>query len=125
MENIGRKLKIVRELYNYTQAYVAQKLAIEQASYARLEKKDKISIEMLEKIAKEVYQLDRSKLESLPIDPQLIIHKVSDNYGQFVHSSNVTINNGSTIQENLKVLKNDIDEIKKSFQELISLLKNK
>lgn len=37
MDNIGRKIYIIRMLYNYTQAYVADKLGISPTAYLSLE----------------------------------------------------------------------------------------
>lgn len=56
MENapieIGKKIKIIRELRNFSQAYMADKLGMSQASYSCLEScKTKISPNKLKRIA--------------------------------------------------------------------------
>jgi transcriptional regulator with XRE-family HTH domain len=56
MENIpieiGRKIKVIRELRNFSQAYVADKMGMSQASYSCLEScKTKVSPERLKRIA--------------------------------------------------------------------------
>ena len=49
---IGNKIKNIRELKNFTQEYMADKLEISQAAYSKLEKGDlKISQDKLNKIA--------------------------------------------------------------------------
>jgi transcriptional regulator with XRE-family HTH domain len=40
MENVGTKVKRMRELRNYSQEYVADKIGISQSNYARLEKNE-------------------------------------------------------------------------------------
>lgn len=50
--DIGSKIKMQRELSNYTQEYVADYLGISQASYSRIERnQNKISVEKLELVA--------------------------------------------------------------------------
>lgn len=50
--NIGFKIKKLRELKNYTQEYMAEKLNISQSSYARFEKEDSdITVSKLTQIA--------------------------------------------------------------------------
>ena len=49
---IGNKIKNIRELKNFTQEYMAEKLDISQAAYSKMEKGDtKISPDKLNKIA--------------------------------------------------------------------------
>ncbi len=49
---IGNKIKNIRELKNFTQEYMAEKLDISQAAYSKMEKGDtKISQDKLNKIA--------------------------------------------------------------------------
>lgn len=49
---IGTKIKKVRELRNYTQEYMAQKLEVSQSSYSRYEKDEgDLSLSELEKIS--------------------------------------------------------------------------
>ena len=38
MEGIGTKIKNIRELRNYTQDYMAEKLGITQAGYSKIER---------------------------------------------------------------------------------------
>ena len=50
---IGNKIKNIRELKNFTQGYMAEKMDISQAAYSKLEKGNvKISPEKLAEIAK-------------------------------------------------------------------------
>ena len=50
---IGNKIKNIRELKNFTQGYMAERLDISQAAYSKLENGDrKLSAEKLSEIAK-------------------------------------------------------------------------
>ncbi len=52
MIEIGTKIKKVRELRNYTQDYMAERLNVSQSTYARFEKDDSdLTISKIEKIA--------------------------------------------------------------------------
>lgn len=49
---IGQKIKKIRELRNYTQEYVAEKLQISQPGYAKIERDEsEVNFSRLEKIA--------------------------------------------------------------------------
>ena len=48
----GEKIRMIRELRNYSQEYVAEKLGIKQNSYSKIENNQtKLTAEMLQKIA--------------------------------------------------------------------------
>lgn len=90
-------IRVERIRKNYTQEYVADEIGISQSQYSRLEKGEiSLDIEKVGKITK-----------VLEISPQDIIE---------------------FSQENINVSKNDSDsliEIKKLFEELVNILKNK
>jgi transcriptional regulator with XRE-family HTH domain len=50
--NIGQKIKKLRELRNYTQSYMAIELDMTQQGYSKIEKEGKLSVDQLDKIAK-------------------------------------------------------------------------
>ncbi len=53
LENVGHKIKKLREFKDLSQGYIAQELGVSQAQYSRLEKgESKLKEEQLEKIAK-------------------------------------------------------------------------
>ncbi|MGD1839475.1 MAG: helix-turn-helix domain-containing protein [Thermonemataceae bacterium] len=52
MQNIARRIKTLRETYNYTQAFMAAELAVSQATYCRIEQGNySLSIQRLQAIA--------------------------------------------------------------------------
>lgn len=71
MENVGLKIRKLRELRNYTQEYMAFNLNITQTAYCKLEKdENRISIERLKKISD---VLDIEPLQLLTFDEKLFI----------------------------------------------------
>lgn len=64
MLNIGDKLKLLRESYNYTQEYVADQLGMSQSGYSRIESNlTHLNAEMLKRIA-ELFNVSPSELLS-------------------------------------------------------------
>ncbi|MBK8442567.1 MAG: helix-turn-helix transcriptional regulator [Sphingobacteriales bacterium] len=52
MNNLGKNIRHLRELRNYTQAYVASQLGISQRAYSKIEQcADNISMKRLQHIA--------------------------------------------------------------------------
>ncbi|WP_370897710.1 helix-turn-helix domain-containing protein [Chryseobacterium gossypii] len=103
---IGNKIKNIRELKNFTQEYMAEKLDISQAAYSKLEKGDiKVSSEKLSQIAK-----------ILDVKPEDITSFDSQKY--FNSFNNVKgSNNGSII-----IGADETELIKKLYEDKISLL---
>lgn len=103
---IGNKIKNIRELKNFTQEYMAEKLDISQAAYSKLEKGDiKVSSEKLSQIAK-----------ILDVNPEDITAFDSQKY--FNSFNNVKgSNNGSII-----IGADETELIKKLYEDKISLL---
>ncbi|MBL3548138.1 helix-turn-helix transcriptional regulator [Chryseobacterium sp. KMC2] len=103
---IGNKIKNIRELKNFTQEYMAEKLDISQAAYSKLEKGDiKVSSDKLSQIAK-----------ILDVNPEDITAFDSQKY--FNSFNNVKgSNNGSII-----IGADETELIKKLYEDKISLL---
>lgn len=103
---IGNKIKNIRELKNFTQEYMAEKLDISQAAYSKLEKGDiKVSSDKLSQIAK-----------ILDVNPEDITAFDSQKY--FNSFNNVKgSNNGSII-----IGADETELIKNLYEDKISLL---
>ena len=103
---IGNKIKNIRELKNFTQEYMAEKLDISQAAYSKMEKGDtKISQDKLNKIA-----------EILEVNPD----DITDFYNKKVLNSfnNVKGSNNGIITYNEK----DMILIRQLYEDKITLL---
>ena len=102
---IGNKIKNIRELKNFTQEYMADKLEISQAAYSKLEKGDlKISQDKLNKIA-EILDVNLEDIKDF--DNKRILN----NYNSIKeNNSNITYSN------------QDIILIRKLYEDKINLL---
>lgn len=119
MEHIGRKIKIVRELHNFTQEYVAKKLNMQQANYAKLEAKAQVDKKILDKIANEVYGIESEKIINLPTDPKIIIQNIYDNNGVIINiSGNIAFN--KIKQDEIEVLKKELDGLKDKIEQFLT-----
>lgn len=110
---LGNKIKNIRELKNFTQEYMAERLDISQSAYSKLENGDtKISDEKLEQIA-EVLEVKPEDIQSF--DSHKYFNSVSNTEGDFSGSSySGSIIIGTGIEE--------VELIKKLYEDKISLL---
>ena len=82
--NVGEKIKKLRELKNYTQQHMAEKLDLSLSGYGKIERNDTdISISKLEKIA-EILGVDLAAI--LNLDDKLMLF-ISEN-----KQANVSLN---------------------------------
>ena len=112
MTTLGTKIKKLRELRNYTQEHMAEKLGISQSAYSKIETEDTdLSHERLEQIAK---TLDLSVQDILSFDEKQVFN--------FLHNHNETgilYNNGVTHYHQFP------DELKSLYEDKIKLLEEK
>ncbi|TLU99573.1 helix-turn-helix domain-containing protein [Dyadobacter luticola] len=89
---IGEKIKKIRELKNYTQDYMAQKLEMTQAGYGKLERNESdLSYQKLEKIA-EVLKV--SVEDIINFNEKMIFNVMHNQTG-----NGYVVNNGLSEQE--------------------------
>ena len=103
---IGNKIKKVRELRNYTQEYMAEKLNMSQAGYSKIERDEvDINFDKIEKIS-EILNITPSAL--VGFDEKYVFH----NYSQTTNSFG--INSDSSFAQ-----------VKQLYEEQIVLLRDK
>lgn len=120
--HLGKKIKKLRELNNFSQNYMAKKLNISQPSYSNLESGvDDISEERLEKIA-ELLKVEVSDIENF--DDRAILNIIqhnikSDGYvnNKFVDDRVVDLLNekNALLQTNVKLLEEKIHHLEKEL----------
>lgn len=111
MAQTGRKLKKLRELRNYTQGYMAEKLGMSQSNYGRIENGSvALDPERLEEIAG---ILETSVESIMGFDETYVfnIHNPSN-------SANGIIRNGNGVHHSYQIS----PEIKKLYEDKISLI---
>lgn len=120
--HLGKKIKKLRELNNFSQNYMAKKLNISQPSYSNLESGvDDISEERLEKIA-ELLKVEVSDIENF--DDRAILNIIqhnikSDGYvnNKYVDDRVVDLLNekNALLQTNVKLLEEKIHHLEKEL----------
>lgn len=106
----GHKIRNIRELKNFTQGYMADKLQMSQSGYSKIEKESNISDEKLQQIA-----------DALEVKPEDILAFDSQKY--FNSVGNVEGNNSGN--SNSIIIEKGVEEIeliKKLYDDKITLM---
>ncbi len=116
-QNLSNKIKLLREVHNYTQEYVAGFLDISQNTYSLLEKGEtKLTIDRLDKLA-QLYKMD--VVDLIQSNDQTYINTITHSQG--VCSHQVTINHPLSDEER-KMYQSAIDRLEKENEKLHKLL---
>jgi transcriptional regulator with XRE-family HTH domain len=125
-QKIGRKIKKLRELRNYSQDYRASQLGISQSTYSQLETEDAgLNPDRLQKIAT-LLEITVSDIENF--DDRMIFN-ITNNH--IVEGVNGYVNTNNTLDPNSTITKLLEDKIKlqeemiKMFQDKIKMLESK
>ena len=123
MVKIGPKIKQIRELRNYTQEYVAEKLGMSSAGYSRIERNQvDVNYEKLNKLAS-IFEVDVSEL--IKFDDKAIFNFQTINNTSAGNGINFQLNNNEkqlyeALIEQLKsentYLKAEIERLRKEQQ---------
>lgn len=120
------KLKVLREVNNYTQEFVAETLGVDQSTYSKIERNPKnLKAEQAEKLAK-LYDVDVSDIISSDVTISFshntidkgYIHNHFDHKGMFEQVI-------SAKDEEIKVLMEQVDHLKKQNDQLLKMLEGK
>lgn len=115
-KQLASKLKILREVHNYTQEYVADVLEISQNTYSLIEKGEtKLTIDRLDSLAK-LYNMD--VVDLIRLNEQTYIHTITHSQG--ICSQNVTINQMG--DEERKLVQDTISRLEKENERLHKLI---
>jgi transcriptional regulator with XRE-family HTH domain len=111
MQNLGLKIKKLRELKNLTQEHVAQVLGLNQSAYSRLETGDtEISFSKLEKIA-EMFGMRPE--EVISFNEQMVFNVMHNLNGQNGYVVNLISENERRLYENqIESLKEEVKHLK-------------
>jgi len=117
IKQLSSKLRILREVHDYTQEYVAGVLDVSQNTYSLIEKGDtKITIDRLAKLAA-LYNMELADL--ITLNEQTYINTITNSQG--VCSKNVTVNN-SLSEDERALFKRTIDRLEKENERLHNLI---
>ncbi len=117
---IGTKIKKIRELRNFTQEYMAEKLNMTQAGYSKIERDEvDVNFDKIEKIA-EILQITPSAL--VGFDEKYVFH----NYSQTTNSFGINHESINSTEKQLYIDKIALLEEKIVYQQdIINQLKGK
>lgn len=116
---IGIKIKKIRELKNFTQEYMAEKLQMSQSNYSRIENNElDLPFSKLQQIA-DILEIGITDL--IEFDAKYFFNNV---HAQTINGNinhTISSNEKKLYEEQIELLKNEISYLK----EMIELLKNK
>ncbi|MCZ2298529.1 MAG: helix-turn-helix domain-containing protein [Chitinophagales bacterium] len=115
MYQTGNKIKKLRELRNFTQGYMAEKLGISQSNYARLENDEVgISNERLKQIAD---VLETTKENILSFDEKYVfnVHNEQHSSGAIVHNYSISPEIKQLYEDKIKLLEEKVQMLEKQL----------
>ncbi len=116
---IGQKIKVLREMKNFTQEYMADRLGVAQSAYSKLEKEDTdISLSKLEKIS-EIFNISVEDL--LKINENVVFNNFNSTNIQQA-SCFITTNEKELYDKNIATLEKHIVTLEKEIEHLKLIL---
>ena len=122
MNYTGFNIKRIRDQKGYSQDFMASRLNISQATYARMESQDiKISVERLKQIA-DILETD---ITAFFDSMKLTIQNQTNNEGSYGNGyvENLHIENKETFKKLIQTLEGEIEHLKKEIEFLRSIVK--
>lgn len=118
-ESIGETIKNLRELKNYTQAYMADRLSMSVSGYGKIERNEsELTINKLKQIA-EILGVDYSKILDFDKSTVFNIYKNSYNTNLSGIVQNQQVNGDPTMNELLTKIITDNQDFKSYLIELM------
>ncbi|NJL14751.1 MAG: helix-turn-helix transcriptional regulator [Microscillaceae bacterium] len=122
MQKIGKKLRILRNLHDYTQESVAFQLGISQKTYSRLEKDESPLDTALIDCVAQLYKISKLVLfRFFETDEKVFIQKIAETNGVYNANGSVVQHQGFTEAER-SVLFEQIKQQQQVIQHLMSEL---
>lgn len=120
------KLKVLREVNNYTQEFVAETLGVDQSTYSKIERNPKnLKAEQAEKLAK-LYDVDVSDIISSDVTISFSHNTIDKGYihNHFDHKD-MFEQIVSAKDEEVKILMEQVEHLKKQNDQLLKMLGQK
>lgn len=107
---IGKKIKTIREMKNFTQEYMAKELSISQVAYSKIENEESdITIQRLEKIA-EVLGIPAPAI--MAFDEKAIFNISNSSFSYFNYGTNI-YNNLQQMNDRIRALEDELKDSKR------------
>ena len=114
---LGSKIKTIREMKNFTQEYVAEKLEMSQSNYSRIERNEiNIPIKTLQSIA-EIFNLSLTEL--IEFDAKYFFNQINNQTinGDIKNTNSETIQ--KAYEDHILSLNKEIENLKHVINELL------
>jgi len=115
--NISTKIRKVRELKGYSQAYIATELGISQSAYCQIEKDDKnLTIDRIQKVSN---ILDIDPMELINFNEQQIFNNCKNgNFGTNINSNYYAYSENERMlyEKSIDRLEREVDFLKRSIE---------
>lgn len=120
------KLKVLREVNNYTQEFVAETLGVDQSTYSKIERNPKnLKVEQAEKLAK-LYDVDVSDIMSSDITISFSHNTIDKGFIQnHFEQKGMFDQVVQAKNEEIKILMEQVDHLKKQNDQLLKMLESK
>jgi transcriptional regulator with XRE-family HTH domain len=119
LPNIGKKIKMLRELRNLTQEHMAGVLGVTQSAYSRMEiGETEITYSKLARIATEIGM----KPEDIISFSESMVFNVMNNQtgnGLVIQNNHPTNEERELFKQQIETLKNEVDYLKKIMDSLL------
>ena len=119
LPNIGKKIKMLRELRNLTQEHMAGVLGVTQSAYSRMEiGETEITYSKLARIATEIGM----KPEDIISFSESMVFNVMNNQtgnGLVIQNNHPTNEERELFKQQIETLKNEVDYLKKIIDSLL------
>jgi transcriptional regulator with XRE-family HTH domain len=119
LPNIGKKIKMLRELRNLTQEHMASVLGVTQSAYSRMEiGETEITYSKLARIATEIGM----KPEDIISFSESMVFNVMNNQtgnGLVIQNNHPTNEERELFKQQIETLKNEVDYLKKIMDSLL------
>lgn len=120
------KLKVLREVNNYTQEFVAETLGVDQSTYSKIERNPKnLKAEQAEKLAK-LYDVDVSDIISSDITISFSHNTIDKGFIQNHFEQREMVDKAFAAKdEELKTLREQVEYLRKQNDQLLKMLESK
>lgn len=120
MENIGTRIKRLRESKNWTQEFMATQLKISQNSYSRIESENvKLSTERLKEIA-DIFQVPAELILSNEAPNFSVNNSTVDKYYAFIN--NLQEDQKEIFQKSIQILEEQLKHYQQENKRLMALV---
>jgi len=120
------KLKVLREVHNYTQEFIAEALGVDQSTYSKLEKNPKsLKVDQAQKLA-ELYNLEVADIlskDAIFVYSQNTINTIDKGYVHNLYERKDMFEQVMAAKDGqISLLKEEVEQLRKQNEQLLKML---